>query len=376
MFQIKSRTSIVASMINRITALSDELTDFNIGSKIRTILEAVGSELDEFYQALLKGLYEAIPVAIYKTFAFSREEATASSGYVTFTRIPGTTSEINISEGTTVAIPNSDYQYATVGDYTLASGEATIDVLVACTTTGDGTNCLANTITEIVDFIHDDIASVTNNSAFTDGTDIENDSDRKTRFQEWLNTLARATKESIAYGAGTVQLTNDTGIVTEEVKNVIVWEPCIDEDDNTKVGYVDVYLWNGVDGASTELISKTKQVLYGYTGDDGNKVPGWKAAGIILSVYAVSTDNIDVTGEITLEDDYEESSVETDLGTAIDEYFSGLAIGETLIWGQLYEKMMAVDGVEDLALTAPAANTATTDWNYINIKGTVTLTFV
>lgn len=363
-------------MINRVTALSSGLTDFNVGSKIRTILEAVGCELEEYYQALLKGLYEAIPVAVYKTFGFSRDEATTSSGYVTFTRVSGTKTEINISDGTTVAIPDTDYQFLTVGDYTLAADEDSIDVLVCSTTTGTTNNCLTNTITEIVDFIHNDIASVTNGSAFTDGTDEETDSERKARFQQWLNTLARGTKESIEYGANQVQLTNAAGIVTEEVKSVIVWEPCIDEDDASKVGYVDVYIWNGVDGASTSLISQVKQTLHGYTDDDGNKVPGWKAAGIILSVYAVSTDTIPVTGEITLGDDYIQATVETALEDIIDGYFNDLAIGETLIWGQLYEKMMAVDGVDDLSLTAPAANTVTTDWNYINIKGTVTLTFV
>ncbi|MCG8633204.1 MAG: baseplate J/gp47 family protein [Desulfobacterales bacterium] len=302
MFQIKSRASIVASMINRVTAMSDDLTDFNTGSKIRTTLEAVGSEIEEYYQAMLKGLYEAIPVAIYKTFNFDRKDATASSGYVTFTRVSGTTGEINIGKGTTLSIPSTDYQYITVGDYTMAGDNETIDVLVSCTTTGNDTNCLANTITEMVDFIHNDIDSVTNASAFTDGTDEESDPERKARFQKWVSTLARAIKSAVEYGAGTVRITNDAGNVTEEVKKVIVWQPAIDEDDETKVGYVDVYIWNGVDGASSDLITETKQTLYGYTDNNGNKVAGWKGAGIILNVFAVSLDTVSVTADVSLEE--------------------------------------------------------------------------
>ena len=68
-------------------------------------------------------------------------------------------------------------------------------------------------------------------------------------------------------------------------------------------------------------------------------------------------------------------TIEQRLEEIIDEFFNALDIGETLIWGQLYEKMMSVNGVEDLSLTAPSANTATTDWHYINSKGDVTLTF-
>lgn len=374
MFQIKSFDSILASMINRITAMSDDLTDFNTGSKTRTILEAVASEIDQYYQSLLKGLYEAVPVAVYKTFTFERLPAVASSGYVTFTRKEGSTGDIAIPAGTRVKIPNTNFVYETGTQATILNNQNTVDVYVTCQSTGVTTNCLANTITEIVDTI-DNVASVNNASGYVNGRNEETDSQRKLRFQQWLNTLARSTHDSVQYGASLVKIKNEAGLITEEVKKVIVHEPCIDDNPPGPVGYIDVYLWNGVDGASQTLIAETKKSLLGYINTLGQKISGWKAAGIILEVYPVSLDVIPVTAAITLKTGYDQDAVNEALLQVIDTYFQRLEIGETLIWGQLYENMMAVTGVKDIDLTAPAANAETTSWNYINVKGTVTLSY-
>jgi len=361
-------------MINRMTAMSDDLTDFNIGSKVRTVLEATATEIDQYYQAMLKGLYEAVPVAIYKTFSFDRTAEAAASGYVLFQK--SGTSEVTIPKGTQVQIPGGDYVYETQEDFTIASSETQGYVYVVCSDTGEETNCLTSVITEIVSTLDDAIVSVSNPSAFTTGSDEETDLERKLRFQQWLNTLARSTKSSIEYGTSIVNITDDYDNITEEVVKYIVHEPCIDDDPAGDVGYVNVYLWNGVDGASTELIAKATKELYGYTDDDGEKVPGWKGAGIILTVYAVSLDIIPVTATVTVDEDEDQTAIEVLIKQAIDDYFQSLDIGKTLIWAELHKVIKSVDGVEDLSLTAPEANSVATDWYYKNVMGTVTLSYL
>ncbi len=373
MFQIKNTDSIVASMINRITATTNKLTDFNKGSVTRTILEAAAVEIDEYYQSLLKGLYEAVPVAIYKSFSFDKLAATPASGLVTFTRTAGGSGEITIPAGTRLQVLNSSFYYTVNSDTVLEDGDNTVDVVVTATISGTDSNCLVNTITVIVDAIGG-IASVTNASAFINGTEEETANERKVRFQKWLNTLARATKGSIEYAVSQVYLT-DSGTITERVSKSLVHEPSMDEDPAGPVGEVHVYLWNGVNGASGDLLTEVSTVLHGYMNEDGVKVPGQKAAGCVLKVYAVSIDTVDVTATITLKTDYTEAMVDSNIETAIDTYFQSLEIGQTLVWARLLNEIMEMEGVLDVELTAPAVNVVPSDWNYICAKGTVSLSY-
>ncbi len=374
MFQTKTFNSIVASMINRVTAGNSTLTDFNPGSVLRTLIESVASEIDEYYQALLKGFYEAVPVAIYKTFSFGRLAAAAATGYVTFTREAGIVGALTVPAGTQVSTSGGAHIYTVQNAYTMPAGVNTVLALVKATTTGIATNCGASAIAEIVDSVYG-VASVSNADAFLVGRDEETDAERKLRFQQWLVTLARSTKEAIEYGARSVQLVNSLGNVTERVTQVLVHEPCVDADPIGDPGYVDIYLWNGTTGASAELLAETHKILFGYTNDAGEKISGWKAAGIIVSIFAVESDSVDVTATITLDGTRVEADVDDDVAAAIAAVFSELTIGGGLVWAKLLHGILGVQGIADIALSAPAANVDAVAWNRILSPGTVTITY-
>lgn len=89
-------------MINWVSSATDRITDFNTGSVVRTILEAVAIELEELYYQLLRAVEEAIEEAIYRTFNFPRNPAERATGNVRFTRLSGTEPEITINRGTLV----------------------------------------------------------------------------------------------------------------------------------------------------------------------------------------------------------------------------------------------------------------------------------
>lgn len=95
-FQIKKFQSIVASMINFVSGATDKITDFNIGSVVRTIIESIALELEELYYQLLQAVQEAIEEAIYRTFNFPRNPSERATGLVRFFRLTGTEAEINI----------------------------------------------------------------------------------------------------------------------------------------------------------------------------------------------------------------------------------------------------------------------------------------
>ena len=64
-FQIKDFLSIVASMVNYMRGATSKITDYNVGSVARTMVEAPAIEIDQLYQQMLFGLRDAIPTATY-----------------------------------------------------------------------------------------------------------------------------------------------------------------------------------------------------------------------------------------------------------------------------------------------------------------------
>ena len=188
-----------------------------------------------------------------------------------------------------------------------------------------------------------------------------------------MNNLSRATRFSVIYGAKTAQIEDANGIVTERVVKCLVHEPCIDDDPPGAPGYINVYVWNGVDGASNELCSRVRKVLHGYTDDDGNAVPGWKGAGVIAYVRPVETDPVDVTVQIEPAEGFTFADLEAPVGDAIDSVFETLDIGGKLIVTHLIDAAMDVPGVNDIAITAPAGNVTASEWNRILVKGTMTI---
>ena len=101
-FQVKKFNSILSSMINWMSSATERITDYNKGSVVRTILEAVAMELEELYYQLLQATQEAIEEAIYRTFNFPRNPAEKATGTVRFTRLTGTEVIVTIPSGTLV----------------------------------------------------------------------------------------------------------------------------------------------------------------------------------------------------------------------------------------------------------------------------------
>lgn len=102
-FQIKKFDSIIASMVNWLSSATNKITDFNVGSVARTMLEAVAIELEELYYQLLKAVEEAIEEAIYRTFNFPRNPSERATGNVTFYRQLGSDQPISVPQSTLVS---------------------------------------------------------------------------------------------------------------------------------------------------------------------------------------------------------------------------------------------------------------------------------
>lgn len=357
-FQIKDFKSILASMVNWCRGSRTKLTDFSVGSVNRTILEAPAAELDELYQNMFIGLKESIPVSIYQAFSFDLLPTTYASGLLTFEALVAPAADILIPLGTSVKSSSKNIFYETSADAYLLTGETSVTVLATAKTPGLDGNASAASITELQVAISG-IDSVTNTVAFNNGSDQETELERKSRFQSYISTIARGIIESIKYGAETSYLTDSNGFITEKVVMAVTEEP-YKTDPSGPIALVNLYIHNGIGSTSSNLVTQTQKIIDGYIMTDGTPVVGWKAAGVPVHVYAAADIIQDVTAELVILSGYSPASVITEVESMVSGYLAGLKIGEQVIRNEIIDIIMSVDGVYDLTLSEPSANTTIT----------------
>lgn len=371
-FQLKDFVSITASMINLMRASTKKITDFNVGSVARTLIEAPASELDQLYQEMFHGLKEAIPVATYNTFEFPLLPASAATGVLTFYASGGHSAPILIATGTLVKNPTTNKVYRTIRDVFLAVGDAQVSVAGVANTVGSDTNCDANTILVLIGAISG-ISGVSNLTPFSGGRDVETDDERKLRFQGFISTLQRGTLAAIRYGASTAVVTDVNGIIIERVVFIGIIEPYEVDPVANDPGYVEVYIHNGVGGTSPTLVDNAQVIIDGSYDADGNPIPGWKAAGVVVDCFAATEVLQAVTGSIYFLAGYQSADVLAACTTVVRSYLLSLKVGEKSVKNEIIERIMAVPGVYNLVLAAPTSDLAPSASEKI-MPGVVTLT--
>lgn len=380
MFQIKNFASIVNSMINRMKATQNKVTDYNVGAVARTLLEAPAAELDELYQQMFNGLQAAIPVAVFNSFNFPPLAAQSASGLAQLT-ITSQPTAVLVAAGTTFTPGSSSNVYQSTADVVIPAGSTTVNIQVACTLTGSAGN-LPQGQTFAVSPQPTGFVGATNANAYVNGQNAETPAEQLIRFNNYISTLARGTVAALSYGLSTVNLTDSMGNITEKVALSLIDEPYTY--DNTKpIALVNCYIHNGVGGTSSALLNQAKKVIAGYVNSAGSKVPGYKAAGIPANIYIATEVALPVNATVTLAAGYAWSNVEPLVTAAIFSYLQGLTIGNsgsnlpgedpvgTAIAAQISNLAMNIPGVTNYVstFTDTVALTGTK-----NMPGTITLT--
>lgn len=354
-FQIKDFVSIAASMVNWMRNSTQKITDFSVGGVARTLVEAAAIELDEFYQRMFIGLKEAIPVSVYNSFDFNALPALAAGGLVRVS-IASQTSDVLIGSGTVFKAAGKTNTYTSTQDVTITAGNTYADVPVVCATPGVVGNLAAATACTLapspVGFV-----SASNLASFLGGVDAEDDDGRKLRFQSFITSLARGTNAAVDYGLRTVFLTDAVGNETERVVYVAVVEPWL-TDGTQPVSLVNCYVHNGVGATSSALLAHARDVVYGYTDASGNKIPGWKAAGVNVQVYAATEDAVAITATLTALAGYDQPTLVSAAQAALEDYLLTLPIGASAIRAKIVEVVMDIEGVYNFVPTVPAGDTA------------------
>lgn len=337
-------------MINRMKATTIKVTDFNIGSVVRTMLEAIGVEIDELYQQVFHGLMEAIPVATYNSFDFSLLPPIPASGSITV-NITVQPTDTLIAAGTVFTPNGGSFTYISASDVHIAAGSTTASVIASANTGGALTNLPAGT-TFSANPQPSGFVSASNIAAFSNGADEETADQRKLRFNQYIQALQRGTVAALQYGAKQTVLYDANGVEIERVRSVKVVEPW--KTDNTQpISLVNVYVHNGVGSTSSALVAQAQNVMYGYYDASGNAVPGWSAAGVQVVLFAATEVIQNIVGALTPVAGTDVASLNIQAKSVISNYMLGLDIGKPLQVSEITALVMAIPGVANFILATP-----------------------
>ena len=204
------------------------LTDLNIGSVTRTIVEAMSRELAGLYaqlniaydSAFLETATGASLDRVVALLSYSRFRAGHAVGSVTFTRRPGATGSITIPAGTPIADAADKVRYLTSERYDMLAGESVAEVRVQGalkSTPGVAAGTLAVIQRPIAG-----LDTVTNARPTMAASDDETDEALRARTRDALLTANKGTVESIRHGLLSVEGVSDVAVV--EMPNGVAGE--------------------------------------------------------------------------------------------------------------------------------------------------------
>lgn len=352
-FQIKNFLSLTASLVNRMRGTTAKINDYNVGGVARTMVEATAQEIEELYLQMVAGLVQAIPVSVYESFSFPALPATAASGLVRVT-ITSQPAPFRIAASTILTPIGGPLGYAAQLDTTIPAGNTFADVPVAAVTPGIAGNLPANSLFAIGN-PPPGFLSASNLVAFQNGADAETPDQQKLRFNSYVSTLARGTLNALDYGLRLATVLDSQGNVVERVRYTSLVEPYL-TDPTQPVALVQAYVHNGTGSTSPQLVSNALMSIDGSYDALGKPIPGWKAAGVKVTVAAATEQQVSVTGTIHLAPNQVAATVQAAVQAAISAYIAGLTIGAPYYLAEATALAMAMSGVANWTAALPAAD--------------------
>ena len=308
-FRVKNATGILEDLINWVSARTDKLTDFNVGTATRTLLESVALQGEEFYYDLKKGIEHAIANSCYNAFSFYRKPATKATGYVTIFYDKPLERDVIIPQGSIFHTGkmrfNKEY-YKSLENIFVKEGSQSVILKIEAVKPGSKGNAIAGEICKM-EMGSPNISNIANTTPITNGVDMESETSRSQRFKEYVHTLQKGTAEAVAYGIKEVP----------GVSGVYI--------DDNYIGFVRAYVHDKDGNLSEDL---KEEVL--------KAVDKYRAGGIEVEVkpavkIVVDIDNIQVMYKAGVNKVLYDSMIHT----AIREYMENMEVSQSLKYSNL-----------------------------------------
>jgi hypothetical protein len=361
-FQLKDFISITAAMINRARATQGKVTDFNVGSVARTLIEAPAIEIEELYQRMFAGILDAIPVAIYRGFNFGTLEAAKARGAITITFGAALAQPFSLPAGAVFQDPATGYRYLLETAVSAAPGATSLVGIVTAENTGAAYNVAANGIGAVLGVTLPTGSDITH-APLTSGSDGEGELERASRFAEYIQSLSRGTPQAVRYGAATARVRNLVGEIVESVGRIGIEEI---------PGDVRVYIHGDGSPASSALVAEAQRIIDGFW--DGAKfVDGYRPVGVNVLVMPMTSlpRNLAVTIEMVTGAALTDA-LRNDIISRVTEVLDGVEAGETLYVDDLKSAVLFAPGVAKVRLDM--AENFLCPANIVLVPGTITVT--
>lgn len=314
----KNLKQILRDLVENTVTRTSKITDFSPGTVIRTLYESIALSLEQFYFHVKESIFWAIENSVLDAFGFRKREATRASGIVTLTFQRPLLDELHIPKGTMFSTSNIGTErplyYETIEPITIPQGVSSYDVTVYCTKPGSEGNIPSHAIQVMINPISV-ISRVENPDAFTNGREPETKGERKQRFKEYIDTLAKGTLSAIEYGVKEVE-----GVVGVRV-----------EED---IGLIKVYAHDSSGNLPDELRSKIDENLINY-----------RPAGIPVQILATSKIQVDIHVKIQVTKAFDNSLFEQQLKNGIESFINEFPVGRAFLLADLVQYIMNYDDI-------------------------------
>jgi|GEM_PF-4122242 len=371
--ELRTAEQMVAAALTAVRGSTTKATDLNPGSVLRSIIEAPIIEVERLGQYMLLALDQEALVRTAISIWEDRAPLSAINafGAVTISADIAPLSSYTFAAGTLVRTPDGRHTYQTTTTALFPAGALVLDgVRVQAIVPGITENTGANTITQ---FVSQQAVpgqtgvtfEVTNPAALGTGKDAETDAERMQRFQSYLLGLHRGDGASLALGAKTAALYDANGLPTEQIAyaQAIDWSR----------GQARVFVATPSGVPSQALLDRCQEIIDGYVDANGQRVAGYKAAGVRADVLRALPTPVTLAYTVTLHSSVTLAEIQADIEASLTGTLATLDIGDPLRVELLDQAVMRIGGVLDARRYWPLYNRATVP-GVLYRAGTILLT--
>lgn len=269
----------------------------------------------------------------------TRQDAACAEGLITFSTASTASADWTIPVGT-VCMTAGLVRFETVEEGTLASGESSVTVSAQAVEAGSSGNVSAGSILTM-SVAPVGVSSCINSEAFVGGTDEESDEDLRTRVMETYERLQNGANEAYY---------RQNALDFEGVAQAVVMAKY------RGVGTVDVVISTPSGLPDADLIAE---------------LTAWfeerREIAVDVLVRAPEVEEVDVSIAVT------PASAVDAVEEAIQSWFDGELLGQSILRAKLTALVFSVDGVENCSVLAPTADVVVEE-DVLPMLGTLTVT--
>lgn len=274
----------------------------------------------------------------------TRKSAVKAVGTLTFSRTTPLSYNIEIPKDTICCLENNtDIKYITTQNAILENGSLSVDVPAESMQGGAKYNTAKNTINLMIT-PPVSINSVTNNTAFTGGTDDETDDELRKRLTDLYQNI-------------------NTNINTVFYRNfVMAYEGVYSANVTFDNNIINIYLGGKGAKISDTIINKIK-----------NDIESIRPINTQINIYSAEPAGIDYGIYITIKNGYVFEDVVSRCKKAIGDYINSIGVGECIYLVDIGNILYNTDGIVNYSFNSVYSNDYQLEDNQFAVCGTISI---